>query len=176
MQKHLKTIFMLLPLLLCYLLLQLALGHGKATKALSLAVPEKIGIDEELQGKIDQLEQDITRRLNYEVELARDPLKLSAVLKVGGTKRNKEFTERHRALRLSATILSPAGNTAIIKHRSKSYAVQEGDVVQGWTVKSVGKKEVLLGGVKGHKILKNRPAPKIEAVYDKKKEDEGLKL
>lgn len=177
MQKHLKTIFILLPLIALYLGAQFMMQSKKVNKTLNLSVPENIGIDEELMAKIDQLEKDITRRLNYEVELARDPLNLSAVMNVSnGSGKKKEFSEQQKALRLSCTILSPKKSTAVIKHKSKSYVVHEGDAVLNWTVHSIQKKKVILTGPSGQLVLNNQPAPKIEKYYDKKRDEEALKL
>lgn len=177
MLKQIKTVFTILPLVIIYLLLQTFLQTGKVNHTLNLSIPENIGIDQELMGKIDQLEKDITRRLNYEVELARDPLKLSSILNVStGSGKRKEFEERHRALRLSCTILSPKGSTAVIKHKSKSYVVKVGDPILDWTIKEITKKQVVLSGDRGEVILKNEPAPKIETYFDKRREEEALKL
>lgn len=177
MLKHLKTVFILLPLIIAYLTLQLVMQSGKVEKTLTLSVPEKIGIDEELMERIDQLEKDITRRLNYEVELARDPLNLAAIVQVNNGKgKGKEFSEQQRSLRLSCTILSPKKSTAVIKHRSKSYVVSEGDKILNWQVKSISKKQVVLQGSGGELILKNKPAPKIEQFYDEKRAEEASKL
>lgn len=177
MLKQIKTIFTIMPLVLLFLVIQLVLKNGKIEKTLSLSIPNNIGINEELMEKVDQLEKDITRRINYEVELARDPLKLNTVLNMSsGRSARKEFDESRRDLRLSCTILSPKGSTAVIKHKSKSYVLKEGDSILQWKVKSISKKQVILSNDIKELILENKPAPKIEAWFDKKREEEALKL
>lgn len=177
MLKQIKTMFMIFPLIILYLAVQLFLQNGKINKTLNLSIPENIGINEELMEKVDQLEKDITRRLNYEVELERDPLKLSTILKVSnGSSVRNEFNESRRNLRLSCTILSPRGHTAVIKHKSKSYVLKEGDSILKWIVKSISKKQVVLISNNNELILENKPAPKIEAYFDKKREEDALKL
>lgn len=177
MLKQIKTLFTIIPLVILYLSVQIVLQNSKIDRSLSLSIPENIGINEELMEKIDQLEKDITRRLNYEVELSRDPLKLSSILNVSNERSSKkEFDESRRNLRLSCTILSPKGHTAVIKHKSKSYVLKEGDTILNWKVKSISKKQVLLTDNSKELVLENTPAPKIETYFDKKREDEALKL
>lgn len=177
MLKNSKTLFMILPLVILYLVLQLTLQTSKVNKTISLTVPKDIGINEELMEKVDQLEKDITRRLNYEVELSRDPLKLSSILKVSnGRGAKKEFDEKRRNLRLSCTILSPKGHTAVIKHKSKSYVLKVGDSINNWKVESISKKQVVLTDNKNEMVLENKPAPKIETYFDKKREEDASKL
>lgn len=177
MLKQIKTIFTIFPLIIFYLIIQLLLQNGKINKSLNLSIPKNIGINEELMENIDQLEKDITRRLNYEVELSRDPLKLSSILNVSSSRGvAKEFGENRKNFRLSCTILSPKGHTAVIKHKSKSYVLKEGDNILNWSVQSISKKQVVLSKNGDELILENKPAPKIESYFDKKREEEALKL
>lgn len=176
MYEKLKEIFLLLPLVLLLLVALQFSQKGKSKKVLKLTIPKAMGINSDLKEQIDSLELDITRRLNYEVEIQRDPLKLNNILKLKGHNGSKEFKERQQALRLSCTILSPTTKKAVIKHRSKSYVLSEGESIAGYRVTSIEKKRVLLNKNGQQTILVNRPAPKAEKIQDKKRNVKEIKL
>lgn len=176
MYEKLKEIYTVLILAFVLLLVLSMSSTGKIKKTLSMVIPENIGMKSELKDQVDSLELDIARRMNYEVEINRDPLKLNNILNLKGFKGNKEFKERQQALRLSCTILSPTASKAVIKHRSKSYVLAKGDKIAGYRVKSIEKKRVILSKNGKEMILKNRPAPKAEMIRDKHKNEKDIKL
>ncbi len=176
MYEKLKDIFTLLPLGLILLFALNFMSQGKINKSLALSIPENIGIDNELKEKVDSLELDISRRQSYEVEINRDPLKLNAILRLKGLNKAKEFKERRQALRLSCTILSPKSKKAVVKYRSKSYVLAEGDKISGYRVKRIEKKRVILTKAGKQTILVNKPAPKREQIQDKSRTDKDIKL
>lgn len=176
MYEKLKEIFMILPLVLLLLLVMSLTKTGSIKKSLALQIPENIGMNSDLKEQIDSLELDITRRMNYEVEISRDPLKLNNILKLKGFNGSKEFKEKQQELRLSCTIISPTTKKAVIKHRSKSYVLSEGGIISGYTVKKIEKKRVLLSRNGKEITLINKPAPVREKIQDKNRSDKEIKL
>lgn len=176
MYDRLKDIFLILSLLLALLIVLTISGKGKTDRILKLTISKNMGMNSDLKAQIDSLELDITRRLNYEVEIPRDPLQLDKLLNLKGQGGDKEFKERQQALRLSCTILSPKANKAVIKYRSKSYVLAEGEEVAGYRVKSIEKKRVLLSKNGTITTLINRPAPKSEKIRDSRKDEKEIKL
>lgn len=176
MYEKLKEIYTVLILAAILLVILEVTGSGKTGKTLAMTIPKSIGMKSELKEQIDSLELDIARRINYDIEISRDPLKLNNILQVKGFNGNKEFKERQQALRLSCTILSPKASKAVIKHRSKSYVLAKGDKIAGYTVKGIEKKRVVLSKDGKESILVNRPAPKAEKIRDKQKSEKEIKL
>jgi hypothetical protein len=162
MDRHTKTITIALVFALLFFVFRTIMVGLEARKALALEMPRDMGMNEELLAKVDTLERDIARRSSYEVELARDPLKLSAVMDIRDRGASEEFIEKHRRMRLSATIISPHQKSAVIKYRSKSYVVGVGDTLSDHRIVRIDKKTAVLEHDGKEVVLVNRPAPKHE--------------
>jgi type II secretory pathway component PulC len=163
MERHTKTLTIALVFALLYVVFRTVMTGLEARKALSLEIPRDMGMNEELLAKVDTLERDIARRSNYEVELVRDPLKLSAVMDIRDRgAAAKEFIEKHRRMRLSATIIAPNKKSAVIKYRSKSYVLGVGDTLSDHRVVRIDKKTAVLEHDGREIVLENRPAPTHE--------------
>lgn len=176
MYEHMNRILTFLPIILLLLFFKLSGEKKKSESVLRLTRTQEMEYSD-LMAKIDTLEQDIARRLNYEVELVRDPLALDKIMKVSRRGNGKgEATEQRNALRLSCTILSGKSKSAVIKYRSKSYVLKEGELIAGHKIESIGKKEVLLSkNGKTHKLI-NKPAPAVEKRFDTIRREQELKL
>jgi hypothetical protein len=128
----------------------------------SLEYPEEIGLNEELKEQIDQLEEDISRRMSYQVVLSRDPLNLNKVVQLPQRAKSAEKFKTDQALRLSCTMISPEKSSAVIKYKGKSKIVTIGDLIAGKKVMSIDAKEVVLKQNGKKTVLKNKPAPTLE--------------
>jgi hypothetical protein len=164
MYENMKTVFIVLLLLVFYFGVSKITLSKEIKKAISLEYPEEIGLNEELKEQIDLLEQDISRRMSYEIALSRDPLNLNKIVNIP-QRRGSASAEKFKAaskLRLSCTMISPGNKSAVMKYKGKSKIVSIGDVIAGSKVVSIDAKEVVLLKDGKKSILRNKPAPTLE--------------
>jgi hypothetical protein len=141
-----------------------------ARSALHRDVPENIGMGDDLMARVDSLEQEISRRVSYVIDLSRDPLRLATVMRVKAAGDGGETHERKDRMRLSATIVSPNKNRAIIKFRGVSHMVSEGDSLFHGIIQRIDEKTVSFVKDGEAEILINQPAPPEESRRPSRKE------
>jgi hypothetical protein len=148
-----------------------------AQKVLPMAVSANMGMDNTLLGVVQNLEQEIAGRMAYEVDMDKDPLKLTRIIKARGRRLHRaEIIESLSTLRLSCTIISPEKKTAIIKHLGKSYIVGVGDEIAGRRIIAIDKKKVVVRYRGQESELYNRPAPLAEIKYETKIKLDNVEL
>jgi len=138
-----------------------AVTEVSAAKAMRSAAFVTLDTDSSLAITIDSLEANWQRRVAYKFGVKQDPLYLGRVLANfsyarAGYRESVEDME----LRLSATVIDD-NPKAIIKYRGKSNVVRPGDSLgDGYVVKEIREKTVILsrGGVEI--TLKNMPLPR----------------
>lgn len=120
--------------------------------------------DPVLKETVDKLENDLRARLAEEFTLARDPLKLTEVIKT--RKFLKQFgmleaAESESRIRLSCTITGEKGGSVIIKYKGRSWVIGEGDRVAdtGYKLESVGVNRAVLTRGGERMVLVTEKAP-----------------
>lgn len=175
--KNRKLLLFALLLLLAYAGGRTAMAALSAKKVLPLDVPENMGMDSTLLGVVQNLEREIAGRMAHEVDLDKDPLKLTRIIKTRGRRLHRaEIMESLSTLRLSCTIISPEKKTAIIKHLGKSYIVGVGDEIAGRRIVAIDKKKVVVLYRGQETEIYNRPAPLAEIKYETKIKLDNVEL
>ncbi len=137
-----------------------AITQVSAAKAMRSTPVVTLDTDSSLTITIDSLEANWRRRLAYKFGVKQDPLYLGRVLTNfsyarAGFRESAEDTE----IRLSATVVD-SDPKAIIKFRGKSKVVRQGDVLgEGYVVKEIREKTVVLSRGGEEVTLKNTPLP-----------------
>ncbi|RJP79806.1 MAG: hypothetical protein C4524_04580 [Candidatus Zixiibacteriota bacterium] len=95
--------------------------------------------DPQLRQTIEEMEKELQSRLDYQFDVARDPLDLSHVIHARRFLDNMGLTESLESrgrMRLSCTVVSeqPA---AIIKYEYRSYVMRVGDTLNGYRLAEV---------------------------------------
>jgi len=122
-----------------------------------------IGQDEKLAETVQQLENTLKERLEYQFDINIDPLDLTRVItskKILEKMGVNEFERSKHEMRLSATIVGGDGESAIVlRFMGSNHILRVGDLISGWKVSEISRKSALLtrGGAK--KKLVNERAP-----------------
>jgi hypothetical protein len=175
MEKRGKQILALLLLGLAVLAIQSFLFVNKSRKTLRLEIPQTMGLGEELLMQVDSLENQIARRLDYEIDLVRNPLELAVVIYGKDVKIDGEL-EENELMRLSCTIVSPRKNRAILKVKGKSHVVSEGDTILGQKIIQIDQQRMVLRNGEELITLINRPAPEEEKRLDQRDDIDEIAL
>ncbi|MCB2200729.1 hypothetical protein KQI63_15095 [bacterium] len=121
-----------------------------------------IGTDRVLEETVQNLEETLRERISYQFITETDPLDLTRVItsrkfleKLGADKNDPDAN----VMRLAATVVGDDGTAAIvIRYLGHSHVLRLGDVLEGWKVSKIEKREVILRKGGQTKVLKNRPA------------------
>jgi len=162
MYDKLKPIFTIMTVVLVYFLISYQMLSKETKGTHLLQYPDEIGLNEELKEQIDLLEQDISRRMSYEVVLSRDPLNLNSVVQLPQQRQRRETAQSDNALRLSCTMISQEKKSAVIRYRDKSHIVSIGDHIAGQEVVDIDTRTVVISHGGTETVLRNRPAPTLE--------------
>lgn len=126
--------------------------------------------DPVLRETVDKMESELRTRLAETFDLEEDPLNLLRVIhtrkfrKIFG-----ETAESELVMRLTCTVTSNAGPSAIIKHRGRSHVVMVGDNIEGsgYRVESIGVNRVVLRRGAERLKLETEKAPDSKAEEEK---------
>ena len=134
--------------------------------------------DPVLRSTVDKLEADLQARLRETFELEEDPLDLTRVIHTRKFFRKMfgEMPETETRMRLSCTVTSEEGPSAIIKYRGSSNVLMVGDEVRHskYRIVSIGKSKVVLRRGTELLTLKTEKAPDTIAEEEKRR-DLGMK-
>ncbi|NQT33582.1 hypothetical protein HQ587_00220 [bacterium] len=179
-----KLFFNLLTFLLLVVIVLVGLKTREADKQIKsweaeIKRRQERGVqDPVLRATVDKLEADLQARLKETFNLEEDPLDLTRVIHTRKFFRKLfgEMPETETRMRLSCTVTSEEGQSAIIKYRGRSNVLMVGDEVRHSTyrVVSIGKSEVVLRRGNERLILKTEKAPDTIAEEEKRR-DLGMK-
>jgi len=124
------------------------------------AAQTTLGTDEQLSQTVNQLETTLADRQAYLVDIEKDPLNLSEVIRSQKVLNRLGFQEMQEDedMRLSCTIVGESGNSAIIKCGGRSQVVEVGDVINGYKVTSITEQAMTLRRGDDVLVLKNQKA------------------
>lgn len=103
--------------------------------------------DPQLRETVDKLESELRARLSDTFVLDEDPLDLTRVIKTRKFLEKVGLTnilEGESRMRLSATVLSPESEAAVIQFRGRSHMLQRGGEISGYRVVSISSNSALL--------------------------------
>ncbi|MBD3165510.1 hypothetical protein GF324_02840 [bacterium] len=121
-----------------------------------------IGTDEKLKNTVQELENDLKARMEYEFDVNVDPLDMTRVIKSPKLLAKMGLGDRDRGsteMRLAATIVSESGESAIvIRYMGSSHVLRVGDKIGGYTVDSIGTRQAVLSRGGYTRTLYNKKA------------------
>lgn len=127
------------------------------------------GFDQQLLDTVNDLENELKARMEYEFAMEKDPLKLSEVIrsaKLLAQLGYGESLEGEEDMRLNLTVI---GNNpyASIKYMGAFHNLRIGEKIAGYTVVEITAKQVVLKKTGKTLTLRNRPDPETVAEQTK---------
>lgn len=123
------------------------------------------GVDDPvLRQTVEQMEAELRARLAETFQLDKDPLDLTEVIKSRSFLKKlgqMEKVESDMKMRLSCTVLSERGPSAIIKWKGRSWVVSEGDYI------GEGEGRYRVETIGSNRVVVSRPGERISLVTEK---------
>ncbi|MBZ0263440.1 hypothetical protein K8I28_02115 [bacterium] len=122
-----------------------------------------IGTDEKLAQTVKDLEKTLKERIEYQFDVAIDPMDLTRVItskKLLEKMGVDEVEASKKDMRLAATVIGSDGiATIVIRYMGSNHILRVGDQLAGYTVKEIGRRNAILVGHGMRKELVNEKAP-----------------
>jgi len=178
-----KLFFNLLTFLLLVVLVLVGIKTREADKQIKrwqsdIKKRQERGVqDPQLRETVDKLEGELRARIQETFDTEEDPLDLTRVIKTRKFLTSMgllEMAETETRMRLSATVTSEKGPSAIIKYMGRSNVLDVGSVIGDYRVVSIGKNSCVLRRGGEELRLVTEKAPDTQAEEDQRVQKSGV--
>jgi hypothetical protein len=130
--------------------------------------------DPQLRETIEQLEVDLSNRMDFTFDIDEDPLELTQVIQGQRFLAQLGFTESLESqarMRLSCTVISTGEPVAVIKFGGRSRILRVGDEIDGYRVTEIGQQRAVLISPEETLVLNTEKAP--DTIQKERRMQEG---